>query len=295
MLANLLVDVRFSEIPQAFSEAIVAVATKGIIHGLDARFSNLLEYVAFVAFGTTEREAVPSWFLQNYESFLAACIHRLLIMLSTDAQIDGHSPELLAKTRRAFEMVFDLTTGAKQYLSLDCLTNSSGAHAVLVVCNHSKYQFLKHESRVSPIFSEFMNSLAEKILDEEGNHDVSDVQCAFGYYSGSMMWRKFARDCIIHGDENATKWISKLEDAVTRSYTALQDESAASLQVLLKKREREEDEDTDTPTRPTTPTDCATSSDSHPTPPEKRRVMCSPIRKKSPGKPPPIWEPFTFQ
>ena len=77
--ANLLVDVRFSEIPQAFANAIVSAAHHGVQCNLQDRFAHLLEYTTFVAFGTIERNAIPSWFLQNYECFLAACLHMLLV------------------------------------------------------------------------------------------------------------------------------------------------------------------------------------------------------------------------
>ena len=69
-VSNLLVDVRFIEIPQAFADAIVDVAGgEKAVDDLEARFSHLVQYVAFVAFGTTERNAIPSWFCKTTSAF----------------------------------------------------------------------------------------------------------------------------------------------------------------------------------------------------------------------------------
>ena len=134
--ANLLVDVRFSEIPQAFANAIAFVAHRGAQCDVRDRFAHLLEYTTFVAFGTTERDAIPSWFLQNYECFLAASLHMLLtkydIAVKFRLQTSGRQGACVAEARRAFQIAFDLCAGAKNYLSLDCLEASKGAQAVLV-------------------------------------------------------------------------------------------------------------------------------------------------------------------
>ena len=311
-VANLMVDVRFSEIPQAFAKAISAYAKGDEVvraAGLAERFAILMEHVTFVAFGTTEREAVPSWFFQNYEGFLAACMHKLLVQYSTmfvvrSARMDDEGRRALVREAgRAFEMVFELCAGAKNYLSLDCLVHSTKAHAVLAVCNHSRYDFL-HVSKASHAHVEFMNLLSMHVLNDAtpAQRDVTDVRTSFGYFAGTRMWRNFASSCawrnlavhdrlkVADGKEN---WTLKLEQAVRDAYAALQSECSQSMDAMLnRKRVRKENDDdvvsgtddadnaddagTTTPERPSTPTNFATTARyAHAlvTPPEKRRAV----------------------
>lgn len=305
-VANLMVDVRFSEIPQAFAKAISAYAkgdAVGRAAGLAERFAILMEHVTFVAFGTTEREAVPSWFFQNYEGFLAACMHKLLVQYSTtfvvrSARMDDEGRRALAREAwRAFDMAFELCAGAKNYLSLDCLVHSTKAHAVLAVCNHSRYDFLQ-ASKASHAHVQFMDLLSLHVLFDApaAQRDVTDVRTSFGYFAGTRMWRNFASSCAwrnlvkcaplkMAGDGET--WTLKLEQAVHDAYAALQSECSQSMDAMLNRKRACGDNDgddneeveagTSTPEkRPSTPTNFATTARyAHAlvTPPEKRRAV----------------------
>ena len=222
--ANLLVDVRFSEIPQAFANAIVEAARDGGVRcDLQDRFAHLLEYTTFVAFGTIERNAIPSWFLQNYECFLAACLHMLLIEYNRLIEMrcfgfqeseQERKAARVAEARRAFGIAFDLCAGAKNYLSLDCLEASKGAHAVLVVCNHSRYQFLRC-SRPPVAFRVFMDTLASRIMDETELWDVANTEVALGYFASTRTWQEFAQLCMA-GTED-TPYLARLQGEVRRA------------------------------------------------------------------------------
>jgi len=275
-VANLLVDVRFIEIPQAFADAIADVAREPeTVHGLEARFSHLVQYVAFVAFGTTERNAIPSWFLQNYECFLAAMMHRLLVLFTAQwhvgrLRVDG-AAAVSMQARRAFEMALALTAGTKSYLSLDCLTKSSGAHAVLTVCNHSRYQFLSLAKPMPRMYCLFMDVLAKEILASTDRQDDTDVQTAFGYFASTRLWRTFAQNCM-DGTGLEFESIGQLERDVT-----------AASAVTSKKRKASPPPPpsspgpTDSPSRPSTPTNSPTTPRrawTASTPPEKRRAVC---------------------
>lgn len=276
-VANLLVDVRFIEIPQAFADAIEDAAEEAVnVHGLEARFSHLVQYVAFVAFGTTERNAIPSWFLQNYECFLAAMLHRLLVLFIAKWHVgcfrSDRAVAVRNQARRAFEMALALTAGAKSYLSLDCLSKSSGAHAVLVVCNHSRYQFLSRSKPVPLMYCLFMDVLAEAILATADQRDSVDVSTAFGYFASTRMWRSFAQNCM-DGTEFRFKAIEQLERDVT-----------VALAAASRKRKAPSPSRTpspgpmNSPSRPSTPTGSPTTPRREwtaSTPPEKRRVVCS--------------------
>jgi len=279
-VSNLLVDVRFIEIPQAFADAIVEVAGgEEAVDGLEARFSHLVQYVAFVAFGTTERNAIPSWFLQNYECFLAAMVHRLLVVYTANWHVGCHrvnsAASVKAQARRAFEMALALTAGAKSYLSLDCLSKSSGAHAMLAVCNHSRYQFLTLCKPVPHMYRLFMDVLAKEILTTTDRLDVADGQTAFGYFASTRMWRTFAQNCA-DGTGLEFESIGKLERDVTAALAATSRKRKTASPVPSPGP-------TDSPSRPSTPTDSPTTPHrawAASTPPEKRRVVC-PFEKAS--------------
>lgn len=235
--SNLLLDIRFSEIPHAFATAIIAAAKGGDVPDLEERFANLMDFVTFMAFGTTERDAIPSWFLQNQESFLAACLHRVLreySVLHDMVSGRGDGTKTRMEAERALKMVFALCSGSKAYLSLDCLATSTKSHAVLTVANHSRYDFLKM-SDPCPIYMTFMNMLAELVLTETWTRDVTNVQTAFGYFSGAQMWRRFSRNCI---DQSTSRsgWVVMLEEEVSNAYAELQVQSDHTLRVLLKRK-----------------------------------------------------------
>ena len=270
--ANLLVDVRFSEIPQAFANAIVeAVRNGGVQCDLQDRFAHLLEYTTFVAFGTIERNAIPSWFLQNYECFLAACLHMLLIEYDRLIEMrcfgfqqseQERKAARVAEARRAFGIAFDLCAGAKNYLSLDCLEASKGAHAVLVVCNHSRYQFLRCY-RAPVAFRVFMDTLAARIVDETEDWDVANTQQAFGYFASTRTWQDFAQLCMVETKD--TPHLARLQGEVR----------------LARKRPRPPSPEA--VERPSTPTDHPISSADACTPPlkVKRRVAAASLGKPS--------------
>ena len=267
-VANLLVDVRFSEIPQAFADAIEAAAKLNVPYcGLASRFAHLMEYVAFVAFGTTERNAIPSWFLQNYECFLAACLHMLLAKYDTLVNIypgyrdrTTERKSVLAQARRAFGIAFDLCAGAKNYLSLDCLSVSKGAHAALVVCNHSRYQFLRC-IRPSDVFREFIDALAARIVDETEHWDVENTQLGFGYFASTRTWQNFAQSCMTTCTDSELASVPHL--------VRLQREVRCA-----RKRPRSP-EATEVAERPSTPTDSPTTALNAQTPPFKQRAIVS--------------------
>ena len=266
--ANLLVDVRFSEIPQAFANAIAFVAHRGAQCDVRDRFAHLLEYTTFVAFGTTERDAIPSWFLQNYECFLAASLHMLLtkydIAVKFRLQTSGRQGACVAEARRAFQIAFDLCAGAKNYLSLDCLEASKGAQAVLVVCNHSRYQFLRR-TRPSTVFCAFMDEIAARILDETEDCDVANTQHAFGYFASTRTWQEFAQLCVAGAEY--MPHLARLQDTVRCA------------------RKRSRPCSPEVVERPSTPTDRPTSATDACTPPQlvKRRAVAASLG--GPAKP----------
>jgi hypothetical protein len=243
--ATMMLDVRFPEVPRAFASALVAAAgwhpnqvpevPKGSAIGV--AFEEVLVRTTQQAFGTSERDAVPSWFLQNYEYFFSELLRELLALFDRYATLMDGKPASPTALRRVFAMAFEMCGGARRWLSLDCLAVSTGAHAVLAVCNHCAVDRLDLRAPASIHRVAFMDELARRILAEDpAPRDVLNAQRAFGYYAGSERWRAFAAQCACWRDGDQTKWVSKLEHEVTCAYAELQERSQAALKTMLKRK-----------------------------------------------------------
>ena len=213
-LAQMLHDLQWSEVARAFSFAIYKAATKGALRpDLKVEFANLLAYVAFLAFGSTERRVAQPWFLKNWDEFFISCINGLVNL--HDCRHTGDDDARRESTlRRAFEGVLALAGGAKRYMSLDRLARSSAVHALLVAAGHGERSFLWNgfeslggrAEAVPPRFRVeaqrpmtmahvvLMDVVASAVLATD-DHDVTTWERAFGHYAGADRWRAFADRC----------------------------------------------------------------------------------------------------
>ena len=221
-LAQMLHDLQWPEVSRAFSFAIYKAATKGTLRpDLQAEFANLVAYVAFLAFGSTERRVAQPWFLKNWDSFFVSCINGLVNL--HDYRHAGDDDARRERTlRRAFEGVLALAGGAKRYMSLDRVARSSAVHALLVAAGHGERSFLWNgfvssggrSEAVPPRFRVeaqrpmtmahvvLMDVIADAVLATD-DHDVTTWERAFGHYAGAARWRAFsdrgARFCAGRG------------------------------------------------------------------------------------------------
>lgn len=214
-LANMLHDVRWAEVPRAFSVALYNAACKGPLRpGLELEFKQLLAYVTFLAFGSTEREVVQPWFLKNWDDFFVSCIDGIL-------SLNNRSDAILRKReviiRRAFRGTLTLIEGARRYMSLDRLTHSSAVHALLVAAGHARNSFLwngfvqiggdasavprqfaREAARPMTLAHVFlMDVIAEAIL-ATGDSEVVSWARAFGHYAGAVKWRAYSQRCRVY-------------------------------------------------------------------------------------------------
>ena len=211
-LANMLHALRWIEVPRAFSVALYNAARKGPLRpGLELEFKQLLAYVTFLAFGSTEREVVQPWFLKNWDDFFVSCVDGILCLNNhPDSRVKRREDIL----RRAFGGVLTLVEGARRYMSLDRLAESSAVHALLVAAGHSRASFLWHgylqlggdQDDVPDIHASgatramtlahlfLMDVIAEAIL-ATGDTEVVSWERAFGHYAGSVKWRTYAQRC----------------------------------------------------------------------------------------------------
>lgn len=243
--ATMMLDVRFPEVPRAFASALVAAAGRhpnqvpSVPSGsaVGAAFEEVLVRTTQQAFGTSERDAVPSWFLQNYEYFFSELLRELLALYDRYTALLGGEPSPPCELRRVFAMAFDMCAGARRWLSLDCLAASTGAHAVLAVCNHCAVDRLDLRAPASIHRVAFMDELARRILAEDpAPRDVLNAQRAFGYYAGSERWRAFATQCAYWRNGSQTGWVDALEHEVSCAYAELQERSQAALKTMLKRK-----------------------------------------------------------
>ena len=220
-LANMLHDLRWSEVPRAFSVALFKAASKGPLRsGLELEFKQLVAYVTFLAFGSTERDVVQPWFLKNWDDFFVGCVDGILSLSYNRADHELKQQEDVI--RRAIGGVLTLAEGARRYMSLDRLTESSAVHALLVAAGHSRGSFLWHgflqlggdKSEVPKMYAHestriitlahlfLMDVIAEAIL-ATGDTEVVSWERAFGHYAGSIRWRAFAQRCTVYRTDAA--------------------------------------------------------------------------------------------
>ena len=236
-LANMLHDLRWTEVPRAFSVALYNAARKGPLRpGLGIEFKQLLAYVTFLAFGSTEREVVQPWFLKNWDDFFVACVDGILCLNNRADDVLKRRETIL---RRAFGGVLTLVEGARRYMSLDRLAESSAVHALLVAAGHARGSFLWHghlqlggdATDVPTVHANaasrsmtlahllLMDVIAEAIL-VTGDTEVVSWERAFGHYAGSLRWRTYAQRCKVYRTDG-DKWMPQallLEHQVEEAY-----------------------------------------------------------------------------
>lgn len=270
-IAHMLHDLRWDEVPRAFSVAINNAARRGPVRAdLGSSFKSLVEYVVLLGFGSTDRAVVQPWFLQNWDFFFVSLVDGLLLL----NQKDGILRLKEGAFRRAIAAVLEMIDGARSYMSLDRLADSTAVHALVVACSHCKGCFLKNgfaqmggskldadaatRRNITLAHVLFMDVVAEEILDE-ATRDATTWNHAFGHYVGSDHWRGFAIRCrtyLPHGADSVN--IRMLEAAVDASVRLVNDRTAehdvenfrgdfaALRETRLAKRKREHTDDVET-------------------------------------------------
>ena len=215
-LAQMMHDMQWPEVAAAFSAAIYQTAKGGALRpDLRAEFANLVAYVAFLAFGSTERRVAQPWFLKNFDTFIVECINGLVDEHDQNRAVGDEDDAQRERTlRRAFEGVLALAGGAKRYMSLDRLVDSSAVHALLVAAGHCGCSFLWRgladageraealpsrcrraaEQPVTMAHAVLMDVVAHAVLATD-DHDATTWKRAFGHYAGATRWRDFADRC----------------------------------------------------------------------------------------------------
>lgn len=192
--ANLLIDIRWPDIPKAFVHVLYDVSLRGDIRPLARTFERLADRAALAAFGTSNHAEIPSWFFQNFESFLAASLHKLIVHFRNPL-----GPPLSATQRRCatatFNALIDAAEGLRSYVGLRYLAESTGVHVLMSAVHNAKCDFLKEAVGPSPRCSTLIlaDVLARHILADPNRQLV--VQSGFCFFARSDRWRAFADAC----------------------------------------------------------------------------------------------------
>ena len=187
--ANLLVDIRWAEVSRAFVNCLCRQSAASSIRPLAADFGSMASRATLLAFGTSKRAEIPSWFFQNNECFLASCLHKLLVEYTRKpAAAPNHM-------RQAFDALFDVAKGLKPYLGLGYLATSTSAHALMSVTAHARYDFLNEPAGAASTAALcFAEMLAERILKEPRRK--LELESPFYFFARSERWQKFAEGCV---------------------------------------------------------------------------------------------------
>lgn len=269
-LAQMLHDLQWPEVARAFSVAIYKAATNGALRpDLCDEFANLVAYVAFLAFGSTERRVAQPWFLKNWDEFFVSCTNGILNLydcrrVAGDDDDDDAGRE--RTLRHAFGGVLALVGGTKAYMSLDRLARSSAVHALMVAAGHNERSFLWHgvgdsggrpgapavparfcaaaQRPMTMAHVVLMDVVADAVLATD-DHDATTWERAFGHYAGAARWRDFARRCAAFGTERGSTTVHaslllehRVEEAFARAPVAAESEAAAPHTASRAKRKR---------------------------------------------------------
>jgi hypothetical protein len=208
-LAHLLTDLRWNEVPRAFSVAILNASRRGPVRSnLTESFDGLLQQVAFTSFGSVERRVLQPWFLQGIDFFFTAMFDGLLLLNMDNTKLrSGHN---MPAFRRALDAMFEMLEGAKKYMSLDSAVDSPGVHTLLAACSSTSGSFLKNGMAMynescddDPACKRdltlahvlFMDKVASLVL-ADGNREIETWNRPFGQFLGSRPWTLFAKRCM---------------------------------------------------------------------------------------------------
>tara|TARA_B100000795_G_scaffold12061_2_gene8297 strand:- start:804 stop:1682 length:879 start_codon:yes stop_codon:yes gene_type:complete len=195
---NLLIDVRWGEVSKALVTCLRSHSSRGEIRPLSGAFESLVTRCATVAFGTCNHADIPSWFLQNFESLIAASLHKLLKSFSASDPSDALEEEM----QLAFRALFDISDGVKKFLGFAYLADSDGAHALMCSANGSRFDFLKLESMcIGRPQLVLVEMLAERISEVQGRE--FNAQSPFYFFARSTRWQEFAVACMKHLGEGS--------------------------------------------------------------------------------------------
>lgn len=190
--ANLFVDIRWAEVPRAFVNCLCRQSAAGAIRPLADDFERMVSGAAAFAFGKSHRADIPSWFLQNNETFLASCLHKLLVEYAL-------VPRSSLSMRQAFDTLFDVAKGFTPFLGLGYLATSTSAHALMSVTAHARYDFLNQPAGAASTAALcFAEMLAERILKESGRKLEIEIESPFYFFARSERWQQFAARCVEH-------------------------------------------------------------------------------------------------
>lgn len=191
MRANLLVDVRWPEVAKAFADCLLFQATGDEpIRPLAADFERLVGRAATIAFGSSRHDDIPSWFLQNYEGFLASTLHKIL------QHCDSELPVFHKRwVQLALLALVDVAEGLRSYVGLSYLSQSTGAHVLMCAVANAKYDFIAEEIKHNDYGHQTLADVLAQELLVDPNHAL-EAQSAFCFFARSERWRAFANRCV---------------------------------------------------------------------------------------------------
>jgi len=205
MLARLLGDVEFREIGIAFATAIEeCVVRNEPMRRLSEELGLVIQLAALTAFGTTQRDLVATWFLEDITAFtgnvLQATLNLARDQLETTAAFSVRE-NAVSRLQTQLKIVFDVCDGCREY---GIVETSSLAHFVLVACSSLRSMAVEKYSDSKVVFLEMI----AKMILEEPHRDVGTFDTAFGYFAGSVEFRSLLDYAIQQswkfGAENVT-------------------------------------------------------------------------------------------
>ena len=222
---TLLTELKWPEPAMALAQAVHDVVVRDgtqIRPTLTQEFESHMRLALFTHFESDRRDDLTGFFLVTNDRFFAKATEFLLFLFRNDPLT-----ELTAFTA-CYECLLALINGAKAWLTIPRLGESTAIHAFLFVNDRVEASHMSHGWPGKPLTHAhrvMAELVASDVLDEP-SRTVTAWHHAFGYFAGCARWKAFMLRCRhAYKDTHVTKKNRQLINIVK---VAFQDAQRAS-------------------------------------------------------------------
>lgn len=223
---TLLTELKYTEPAMALAQAIYNVVARDgipIRPSLTQEFESHMRLALFFHFESDRREDLTGFFLVTNDRFFAKATESLLFLFRDDPLTD------LTAFTACYECLLALINGAKAWLTIPRLGESTAIHAFLFVNDRAEAAHMEHGLPGEQVLTHAHRVMAELVASavlKEPSRTVTAWHHAFGYYAGSARWKAYMMRCRhAYKDTHVIKKNKQLNNTVK---TAFRDAQRAS-------------------------------------------------------------------
>lgn len=192
---TLLTELKWPEAALALAQAIYNVVARDgtpLRASLAEEFEIHMRLALFANFESDQREDLTGFFLVTNDRFFAKVTDSLLVLFRDDPLTE------LTAFKTCYECLLALIDGAKAWLTIPRLADSTALHALLFVNDRSEATHMQHGLPGEQVLTHAHRVMAELVASDilkEPPRKVNTWHYAFGYFAGSTRWKTFLWRC----------------------------------------------------------------------------------------------------